>query len=116
LDRFVAVGGHAIISGDVRMRERLHEMLALHQHEFLVLFYDRKTGGWNFFYKSAILPHWWEQVVEKIKTAHSSTFLAIPTNYPLSDKQLRQVSLRLPQILKDKPGLVERRAITSTTR
>jgi hypothetical protein len=50
----------------------------------------------------------WEQVVEKIKTAPPSTFWAIPTKYPLSDKQLRQASLRLPQIMNDKPGSVER--------
>ena len=55
LDRFGAAGGRAIKSGDVRMRERPHEMLALYQHGFVVIFFERGTGGWDFFHKSALL-------------------------------------------------------------
>ena len=77
-------------------------MLASYQHGFVVIFFDRSTGGWDFFHKSALLLHWWEQVVAKIKNADTGTFWAIPTAYPIVDKELRNVSLGLAELLKDR--------------
>jgi hypothetical protein len=101
LDRFGAAGGRAIKSGDVRMRERPHEILALYQHGFVVIFFERGTGGWDFFHKSALLLHWWKQVVAKIRTADRGTFWVVPSAWPLKDKELRNESLGLAKLLKD---------------
>ena len=38
IDRFAASGCRAIISGDVNMRHRTHEKLALYHHGFVVIF------------------------------------------------------------------------------
>jgi hypothetical protein len=108
IDRFAAAGGYAIISGDVRMRDRPHEMLALYSHGFVVIFFERSTGGWNFFHKSSLLLHWWEEVVQKIRVGERGTFWAIPASWPLKDKQLRNTSLALAQMLKDKNRSTER--------
>jgi hypothetical protein len=104
IDRFASAGGRAIISGDVKMRrERKHEMLALYQHGFVVISFEPQWGQWNFFHKTAIMIHWWEHIVDKIKNAEKSTFWVVPTQYPLSGGELRNVSIGLAQLLKDNP-------------
>jgi hypothetical protein len=95
LDRFAAAGGHAVISGDVKMRKRAHERLALYHHKFVVVFFEPQWGAWNFFRKSALMLHWWEEITHKIKNAEKGTFWVVPSAWPGTPGQLRNVSLGL---------------------
>ena len=103
LDRFAEAGGHAIISGDIKMRLRAHERLALYQHGFVVIFFEPQWGAWNFFRKTALMLHWWEVICDKIKNGEKGTFWAVPAAWPSKGGELRNVSLGLAQLLKDKP-------------
>jgi hypothetical protein len=103
LDRFATAGGHAVISGDLKMRERLHERLALSHHGFVVVFFDPRWGSWNFFRKTALMVHWWEEIAHKIKHADKGTFWMVPASWPATPGQLTNVSIGLAQLLKDSP-------------
>jgi hypothetical protein len=102
LDRFSEAGGHAVISGDTKMRERVHERLALYQHGFVVIFFEAQWGTWNFFRKTALMLHWWEPICDKIKRGERATFWAVPAAWPASGGELRNVSLGLAQLLSDR--------------
>ena len=105
LDRFAAEGDHAIISGDVKMRTKHHEKLALYENGFVTIFFERKWNDWNFFRKSALMLHWWEEISTKIKTADRGTFWVVPCTWPARGQaELRNVSLGLAQLLKDNPN------------
>jgi len=82
LDRFAAAGGHAVISGDTKMGRRRHEKLCLYEHGFVTVFFERQWNGWNFFRKTALLLHWWEEVANKIKVADKGTFWVVPAAWP----------------------------------
>jgi hypothetical protein len=110
LDRFAAAGGHAIISGDVKMRERAHERLALYHHGFVVIFFAPQWAQWNFFRKSSLMLHWWETIVHKIKTAENGTFWSVPKTWPDTPGQLTNVSIGLAKLLKDNPDASKKRA------
>jgi len=107
LDRFGAAGGHAVISGDTKMRHRVHERLALYQHGFVVIFFEPQWGSWTFFRKTALMVHWWEAICDRIKRAERATFWAVPSAWPQRGGELRNVSLGLAQLLKDKPRTSE---------
>jgi hypothetical protein len=104
LDRFAETGGHAIISGDVRMRRRPHERLALYQHGLIVVFFEGQWGSWNFFRKTALMVHWWPEICQKIKGAEKGTFWVVPSAWPPKGGDLLNVSLGLAQLLRDKPA------------
>ena len=103
LNRFAVAGGHAIISGDVKMRQKAHERFALYENGFVVLFFETHWGEWNFFQKSALMLHWWEIMVDKIRHADKGTFWVVPCNWPVKGGKLRNVSFGLAQLLKDNP-------------
>lgn len=102
IDRFAADGGMAIISGDVMMRERTHEQLALRSHGFVVIFFERKWANWGFYKKSSLMLHWWEMICEKIKVGSPGTFWVVPNNWPVTNCELRNESTGLAKLLKDK--------------
>jgi hypothetical protein len=104
LDRFAAAGGYAIISGDLKMRERLHERLALSHHGFVVIFFDPRWNQSNFFRKTALMVFWWEEIVLKIKSADKGTFWIVPSKWPKTPGQLRNMSLGLTRLLKGSPS------------
>lgn len=105
LDRFAAAGGRAVISGDVKMRVRHHEKLALYQNGFVTIFFQRKWNQWNFFRKSALLLHWWEEIVIKMRTADKGTFWEVPCAWPpKGEAELMNVSFGLAKLLQDNPA------------
>jgi hypothetical protein len=59
LKRFAEDGGKVVISGDVRMKNRPHERLALIEHGFIVIFFEAQWSDWKFWRKCALLIHWW---------------------------------------------------------
>jgi hypothetical protein len=109
LDKFAAAGGHAIISGDVKMRERVHERLALYHHGFVVIFFSAAWGQWSFCRKCGLMLHWWEEIVRKIRTAEKSTFWIVPPKWPDTPGSLSNVSIGLAKLLKDNPDAAKKR-------
>lgn len=113
LDRFAASGGRAVISGDVQMRTKHHEKLALYQNGFVTIFFERQCGQWNFYHRSALMLYWWEEIMEKIYSADRGTFWVIPASWPEREKkQLRNVSIGLAKLLKDNPSSAQNRKRT----
>lgn len=102
LDRFAAAGGRAVISGDVKMRHRPHEKLALHGHGFVVIFFEEQWGKWTSLQRTALMLHWWKEIATKIRSAENGTFWIVPSNFP-SKGELRNASLGLAKLLKDNP-------------
>jgi hypothetical protein len=102
LDRFAADGGYSVISGDTKMMQRHHEKLCLYEHGFVTILFEAQWNNWNFFRKTALLLHWWEEVTTKIKTADKGTFWVVPAAWPQKGGALKNTSLGLAQLLKDR--------------
>lgn len=105
LDRFAAAGGHAIISGDVQMGKKPHEKLALYNHGFVVIFFELAWSRFSSLRRSALMLHWWEEIVTKIITADHGTFWVVPCVWPAAGGELRNASLGLAKLLKDSQTL-----------
>lgn len=103
LDRFASVGGRGVISGDVKMRQVPHEKLALYQHGFVVIFFEEQWATWSSLRRSALMLHWWEEIATKLTIAEQGTFWIVPCAWPPKGGELRNASLGLAQILRDKP-------------
>lgn len=97
--RFADDGGHVIISGDTKMRARLHELAALVESGLVTYFFQRQWTGASFFTKSAMLMHWWPKVREHMGTAAKGTCWEIP--YQWTWKDLENVSAN-PKDIKTK--------------
>jgi hypothetical protein len=97
--RFAADGGQVIISGDTRMRSRLHELAALVESDLVTYFFQRQWSNASFFTKSAMLLHWWPTVRKHMDTAPKGTCWEIP--YQWSWKDLENVSAD-PKDIKNK--------------
>jgi hypothetical protein len=99
LKRFADDGGKVVISGDVRMRYKPHERLALIEHQFLVVFFENQWSEWKFWRKSALLVHWWPVIAAKIRRYKKPSFFHVPCNW-VEDGELRWVSNKDPKELK----------------
>ena len=78
LQRFAHDGGTVIVSGDVKMRGKLHEQRALSEAGFVVFFMSPAWNRMNMFSKSAMMIQWWPAIVEKLKTARPGQFFQLP--------------------------------------
>jgi len=99
--RFAADGGQVVISGDTRMRSRVHELAALVESGLVTYFSERKWSTVSFFTKSAMLLHWWKPVRDHMETAQRGTCWEIPFQWQWKD--LVNVSAD-PQAIKAKKG------------
>lgn len=99
LKRFADDGGKVVISGDVRMRGRPHERLALIEHGFIVIFFETQWSEWKFWRKCALLIHWWPVITAKINRSKKAAFFHVPCNWVEGGK-LRWVSNKDPKLLK----------------
>jgi hypothetical protein len=97
--RFAADGGQVIISGDTRMRSRLHELAALVESGLVTYMFQRQWSAGSFFSKSAMLLHWWKPARDHMETAAIRTCWEIP--YQWTWKELENVSAD-PQAIKAK--------------
>jgi hypothetical protein len=118
LKRFADDGGKVVISGDVRMKSRPHERLALIEHGFIVIFFEAQWSDWKFWRKCALLIHWWPVIAAKIRRARRASFYHVPCNW-VEDGQLRWVSNKDPKLLKIEQrerSARKRKAAKSTTK
>lgn len=91
LKRFSSNGGRGVISGDVSMRTKPHELEALRQLNLIVIFFERRWSGWDFFKKTALLMYYWPKVAKKLRTAKPGEFWCIPSHWR-DDGDLRDVT------------------------
>lgn len=78
IEKFAAAGGRVIISGNTKMRQVPHERLALVEAGMIVIFFENRWNGWDFFRKCALLLHWWPIVSKKMRTAKPRSFWCVP--------------------------------------
>jgi len=90
LEQFARAGGQVIISGDCRMRSKLHERDALSKAGFIVFFFENRWNEANGFVKSAMLLRWWPFILERMRSAKPGQFFEIPFSY--SGTELREVT------------------------
>jgi len=83
--RFAKDAGQVIISGDTRMRSRLHELAALSESGVVTYFFQRQWSGGDFFTKSAMLLHWWPKVREHMNSAPKGSCWEIPFQWTWKD-------------------------------
>jgi hypothetical protein len=89
IQQFAEDNGKIIISGDAKMRGKLHEQQALSQAGLVVFFLARRWNNANYYDKSSMLMRWWPQILKKAATAKTGSFFEIPfdfdTNRPMRD-------------------------------
>ena len=90
LERFAKAGGKVIISGDAKMRGKLHERQALIAAGFVVFFLARKWNQMRGHDKCAMLIHWWPRILEKLGGAEPGQFFEIPHSWTFSE--MREVT------------------------
>ena len=73
------------------------------QSDLTVISFEAAWNSLNFFRKTSLLMHWWEDVVVKLRTAERGTFWVIPSLWPTKGGELRNASLGLAKLLKDAP-------------
>lgn len=87
--RFAADGGGVIISGDKRMRGRLHERDALASVGMIVFYFTSAWSNANEFTKSAMLLLWWPKIAEYMESSKAGACWEIPFQWHW--KELRDV-------------------------
>lgn len=101
LERFATDGGTAIISGDSRMLEVPHEVLAIQRLGLIVICFERRWNNWNFLRKSALLLWHWAIIVEAIKTGKPGDVYRVPAAYTDPGSVHRISSAGQQELLQD---------------
>jgi hypothetical protein len=81
VEKFKADGGKIIISGDMRMRGKLHEQKALRDAGFTVFFPARPWNNLKVYAKTAMLIRWWPIILEKARSGQHDRFYEIPMSW-----------------------------------
>jgi hypothetical protein len=90
LQRFAEDGGTVVVSGDAKMRGKLHEQRALSDAGFVVFFMSAAWNRMPLHEKAAMLVRWWPIILEKISTASSGQFFQLPHNW--TGTEMREVT------------------------
>jgi len=90
LERFAMDGGRAIVSGDAKMRGKLHERKALTDAGFIVFFLARAWNEMGGHAKCAMLILWWPFILAKLATARKGQFFEIPCSF--TPGEMKEVS------------------------
>lgn len=78
IEKFKADGGTVVVSGDAKMRGKLHEQKALSDAGFIVFFPARRWNQFNGLAKTAFLILWWQAILQTAETSKSGQFFEIP--------------------------------------
>lgn len=104
LQRFASDGGKVVVSGDVKMRGKLHEQKALSDSGFIVFFMSSRWGQADAYVKCSMLIRWWPVILEKMRRARPGQFFEIPYGWNVG--ALNEVSP--PDVPRKKPGRKKR--------
>lgn len=100
LEQFAKDGGKVVISGDARMRGKLHEQKALVDAGFIVIFFARPWNQMNAYSKTAMLIKWWPFILATIESAAPCQCFEIPCSW--RGNKLKEVTP--PGGRRKKPG------------
>lgn len=78
IEKFKADGGTVVVSGDAKMRGKLHEQKALSDAGFIVFFPARRWNQFNGLAKTAFLILWWQAILQTAETSKPGQFFEIP--------------------------------------
>jgi hypothetical protein len=78
IEKFRLDGGTVIVSGDARMRGKLHEQQALSDAGFVVFFPARRWNNFKVYSKTALLIQWWPLILACARTSEPGKFFEIP--------------------------------------
>ncbi|MGN6112860.1 MAG: hypothetical protein ACTHOC_07610 [Luteimonas sp.] len=78
LQKFKADGGTVVVSGDAKMRGKLHEQRALSDAGFVVFFPARRWNQLNGLAKTAFLILWWQAILQTAASAKPGQFFEVP--------------------------------------
>lgn len=106
LEQFARDGGKVVVSGDARMRGKLHEQAALVAAGFIVIFFHRRWNQANTYTKTAMLIRWWPYVLAVLESAAPGQCYEIPFSW--RGTQLREVTP--PGARRRKPGAKRKQA------
>ena len=90
LEKFARAGGKVVVSGDAKMRGKLHEQRALMDAGFIVFFLARQWNQMRSHEKCAMLIRWWPFIIKKMHGAQPGQFFEIPQSW--SGSEFREVS------------------------
>ncbi len=90
LEKFAADGGKVVISGDAKMRGKLHEQRALVEAGFMVFFLARQWNRMRSHDKAAMLIKAWPAIIQKIRTAQPPCLFEIPCSW--TSHEMRDVT------------------------
>ena len=110
LEKFASDGGHVVVSGDVKMRGKLHEQRALSKAGFIVIFLSRRWGQANGYDKLSMLIRWWPRILERIRHARPGQFFEVPYGWQGSEL----IEVTPPEVPRKKPGRKPRGAVKAT--
>lgn len=79
--RFKADGGKVIISGDVSMPDKPHELLAIQETGLVAFFFPSQWNNWKFARKAALLLIWLDRIIEQSKTAKKGQMFRVPNDW-----------------------------------
>lgn len=85
LQRFKDDGGRVVITGDRKMRSRLHERIALQRAGFTVMFLGRAWDEMDRYGRAAVLIRWWPVIERNLVAAAPGTFWEIPCTWKLTE-------------------------------
>jgi len=81
LEKFAKDGGTVVVSGDMRMRGKLHEQRALRDAGFVVFFPARQWNNFNVHNRAAFLIRWWPFILKQAKSSTAGRFYEIPISW-----------------------------------
>jgi len=81
LEKFAKDGGKVIISGDAKMRSKLHEQKALIDAGFVVIFFARRWNNANTYTKTAMLIKWWPVILSVLESSAPGQCFEIPFSW-----------------------------------
>jgi len=81
IQKFRDDGGKVIVSGDARMRGKLHEQKALSEAGLVVFFPARPWNNLKVHTKTAMLIRWWPLILQSARSSPQGTFYEIPMSW-----------------------------------
>jgi hypothetical protein len=114
LKRYKADRGKVVISGDVSMMDKPHELLAIQNHGLVAFFFPRVWNNWRFDRKSAFLIIWLDRIISQGKASKPGGLYRIPHDWKEA-AELRVINAPGALRLKEfehavRPSVTKRRA------
>lgn len=111
LVKFARAGGKVVVSGDGKMRGKLHEQKALSDAGFIVFFLGRQWNNMRGHDKCAMIIRWWPFILKQMHAATPGQFFEIPMTWnpcgfkvvtPPSSEQLcaKRDSVTMPNAMR----------------